>query len=436
MKAIISNKIYMTVEPSMYRMLDKELTYHIPSYNEPEKFAQIKNLKVINYNIAGGKMLIAFPVGRVDLIPKGFETVDKRATNYIEDFPKFKFDLRPSQQEIHDELEDNCIINAKVGYGKTFTGLAIAAKLKQKTLIVVHTVALRNQWEKEVVKTLGIKPGVIGSGKFNIDSPVVVANTQSLIKHVSAIGREFGLVILDEMHHVSSPTFGKIIDGMFSRYKIGLSGTIERKDQKHVVFKDYFGSKIFKPAKENTMKPKVHVYDPGIGFSDYQGASWADKVSALSESYLYRDLVVALADNYSAKGHSVLIVSQRVDLLKHGHTMSDSPSELLIGEVKDSDDRDIVIENIYNRVCDQLWATQSLASEGLSINPLSCIILGEPLNNMPLLEQLIGRIIREHPDKPQPIIVDIKLTGNTVTRQFNNRLGHYMKEGYEIEFIK
>jgi superfamily II DNA or RNA helicase len=55
---------------------------------------------------------------------------------------------------------------------------------------------------------------------------------------------------------------------------------------------------------------------------------------------------------------------------------------------------------------------------------------------MPLLEQLIGRIIREHPGKPKPIIVDIKLAGNTVTRQHNNRLGHYMKEGYEIKFIK
>lgn len=436
MKAIISNKIYMTVEPSMYRTLEKELTYKIPAYNEPEKFIQIKNLKVINYNIAGGKMLVAFPVGRVDLIPKNYEISDKRVERTIEDFPEFRFPLRPSQQEIHDEIEDNCIINAKVGYGKTFTGLAIAAKLKQKTLIVVHTVALRNQWEKEIVKTLGIKPGVIGSGKFNIDSPVVVANTQSLVKHITRLGREFGLVILDEMHHVSSPTFSKVIDGMFSRYKIGLSGTIERKDQKHVVFKDYFGSKIFKPIKENTMKPKVHVIQAGIGFSDYQGATWADKISVLSESPLYRDLVIALADNYASKGHSVLVVSQRVDLLKYCHTNSDYPSELLIGEIKDSDDRDVVIDNIYNKASDQLWATQSLASEGLSINPLSCLILAEPLNNMPLLEQLIGRIIREHPDKPQPIIVDIKLVGNTVTRQFNNRLGHYMKEGYEIEFIK
>lgn len=433
MKAIISNKIYMTVEPSMYKYLDKELTYHIPSYNEPEKFVSIKNLKVINYNIAGGKMLVAFPVGRIDLIPKNFEIVDKRAYNYLEDFPKFKFELRPSQQEIHDEVEDNCIINAKVGYGKTFTALAIAAKLQQKTLVVTHTVALRNQWEKEVVNTLGIKPGVIGSGKFNMDSPVVVANIQSLIKHVVKINREFGTVILDEMHHVSSPTFSKVIDAMFSRYKIGLSGTIERKDQKHVVFKDYFGSKLFKPDKENTMVPEVHVINSGIYFSDSSGASWAEKINVLKESHLYKDLVVALADKYASEGHKVITVSDRVEFLRACNHNSTYPSDLIIGEVKD---RDEIIRKIFEDEIDQVWGTQSLVSEGLSINPLSCLILATPLNNMPLLEQLIGRIIREYPDKLKPVIVDIRLEGNTVSRQYNNRLGHYMKEGYEIKFIK
>jgi len=423
----------MTVEPSMYKYLDKELTYHIPSYNEPEKFVSIKNLKVINYNIAGGKMLVAFPVGRIDLIPKTFEIVDKRAYNYLEDFPKFKFELRPSQQEIHDEVEDNCIINAKVGYGKTFTALAIAAKLQQKTLVVTHTVALRNQWEKEVVNTLGIKPGVIGSGKFNMDSHVVVANIQSLIKHVGRISREFGTVILDEMHHVSSPTFSKVIDAMFCRYKIGLSGTIERKDQKHVVFKDYFGSKLFKPDKENTMVPEVHVINSGIYFSDSSGASWAEKINVLKESYLYKDLVVALADKYASEGHKVIVVSDRVDFLRACNHNSTYPSDLIIGEVKD---RDEIIRKIFEDEIDQVWGTQSLVSEGLSINPLSCLILATPLNNMPLLEQLIGRIIREYPDKLKPVVVDIRLEGNTVSRQYNNRLGHYMKEGYEIKFIK
>jgi superfamily II DNA or RNA helicase len=433
MKAIISNKIYMTVEPSLYKTLDKELTYNIPSYNEPEKFITIKNLKVINYNIAGGLMLVAFPVGRIDLIPKNYEIVDKRAYNTIEDFPTFKFDLRPSQQEIYDQLDDNCIINAKVGYGKTFTGLAVASKLKQKTLVVVHTVALRNQWEKEIVYTLGIKPGIIGSGKFNTDSPVVVANIQSLVKHVGRINREFGTVILDEMHHVSSPTFTKVIDGMFSRYKIGLSGTIERKDQKHIVFKDYFGSKIFKPDKENTMTPEVHIIESGIHFSDGSSVPWAEKVNVLKESSLYKNLVIALADKYAREGHKVIVVSERVEFLKDCCKHSDEPSDLIIGETKD---RDGVIDKVFSGEITQVWGTQSLVSEGLSINPLSCLILGTPLNNMPLLEQLIGRIIREHPGKIKPVVVDIRLLGNTVNRQYNNRLGHYMKEGYELKFIK
>lgn len=435
MKAIISNKIYMTVDPVMHKKLEKELTYTIPSYNEPEKFITIKNLKVINYNIAGGKYLVAFPVGRLDLIPKECEVVDKRAYNTLDDFPEFKFPLRPSQQQIYDELDDNCIINAKVGYGKTFTALSIASKLKQKTLVVVHTVALRNQWEKEIVKTLGIKPGVIGSGKFNTDSYVVVANVQSLTKHVAKISREFGTVILDEMHHVSSPTFAKVIDAMFSRYKIGLSGTIERKDQKHVVFKDYFGSKIFKPDKENTMIPEVHVITSGIHFSDSSGAAWAEKINVLKESYLYKNLVIALADKYTRNGHKVVIVSERVEFLRDCSEQSEGRSALLVGATKE-DDREKIIQGVFDDKIDQVWGTQSLVSEGLSINPLSCIILATPLNNMPLLEQLIGRVIREHPGKQKPVIVDIKLSGNTVNRQFNNRLGHYMKEGYEINFIK
>jgi len=434
MKAIISNKIYMVVEPALHRALEKELTYKVPSYNAPDQFTIIKNLKVINFNIAGGKMLVAFPVGRTDLIPKGYSVEDKRSYNQIEDFPKFQFELRPSQKDIVYDMQDNCIINAKVGFGKTFCGLALAARLKEKTLVVTHTVALRNQWEKEVVKTLGIKPGIIGSGKFNIDSPIVVSNIQSLVKYIPQLNREFGLLIVDEMHHVSSPTFTKVVDAMFSRYKVGLSGTIERKDQKHVVFKDYFGSKIYRPERENTMTPTVDVINSGVAFSN-TNASWAEKVNVLKESYLYKNLVVRLADHYSSLGHKVLIVSDRVEFLKECSELSEYPSEVLIGALKE-DQREEVINKISSGEVKQLWSTQSLVSEGISINPLSCIILGTPLNNMPLLEQLIGRIQRQAEGKLDPVVVDIKLEGWTVNNQFNNRLGHYMKQGYEINFIK
>ena len=63
------------------------------------------------------------------------------------------------------------------------------------------------------------------------------------------IKQVFGTVILDEMHHVSSPTFTRIVDEMPARYKIGLTGTLERKDGRHVVFRDYFGHNVMKPPK-------------------------------------------------------------------------------------------------------------------------------------------------------------------------------------------
>ena len=80
-----------------------------------------------------------------------------------------------------------------------------------------------------------------------------------------------------------------------------------------------------------------------------------------------------------------------------------------------------------------LYGTQAIFSEGISINELSCLILGTPINNEPLLTQLIGRIIRKEEDKPTPVIIDIHLKGDTARRQASNRVGYYMKQGYEIK---
>ena len=83
------------------------------------------------------------------------------------------------------------------------------------------------------------------------------------------------------MHHVSSPTFGKIIDTSHARYKIGLSGTIERKDGKHVVFRDYFSPNVYKPPKENFLTPSIHIYRSEVRFPDGSNIPWAKRVNAL-----------------------------------------------------------------------------------------------------------------------------------------------------------
>ena len=425
MKAVISNRIYLEVTQEYKDFLDKELTYTIASYNPTDPPIVIKNMSRIRTD------LVSIPVGRKDLIPNDYEVVDKRELSPIE-LPEFKFDLRESQQAVYDAIEDNAIINAWVSWGKTFTGLAIAGKLGQKTLVVTHTVPLRNQWAKEVEKVYGFKPSIIGSGSFDTSAPVVIGNTQTLYRNISEIRRIFGTVILDEMHHVSSPTFSKIIDTNYARYKIGLSGTIERKDGKHVVFRDYFGHNVFKPPKENFMPPSVHILNSEIRFMDGARIPWANRVTALANNEEYRHTIALTAAAYAAKGHKVLVVSDRVHFLKACAELAGEDAICVTGEVS-HEDREKYISEIRNGKKKILFGTQAIFSEGISVNNLSCLILGTPINNEPLLTQLIGRVIRKEENKRDPVIVDIHLKGNTARKQASNRMGHYMKQGYAIK---
>ena len=425
MKAVISNRIYLTVTEEYKDFLSKELTYTIPSYNPTDPPLVIKNMARIKTG------LVSIPVGRTDLIPQDYEVVDKREVIKA-DFPEFKFDLRDSQKAVYDELNDNAIINAWVSWGKTFTGLAIAGKLGLKTLVVTHTVPLRNQWAKEVEKVYGFKPSIIGSGSFDTSGPVVIGNTQTLYRNISEIRHIFGTVILDEMHHVSSPTFSKIIDTNYARYKIGLSGTIERKDGKHVVFRDYFGHNVFKPPKENFMAPSVHILHSEVRFMDGAKIPWANRVTALGNNEEYRHTVALTAAAYAAKGHKVLVVSDRVHFLKACAELAGEDAICVTGEVS-HEDREKYMSEIRNGKKKILFGTQAIFSEGISLNNLSCLILGTPINNEPLLTQLIGRVIRKEENKRDPVIVDIHLKGNTARKQASNRMGHYMKQGYAIK---
>ena len=79
-----------------------------------------------------------------------------------------------------------------------------------------------------------------------------------------------------------------------------------------------------------------------------------------------------------------------------------------------------------------LFGTQAIFSEGISLDSLSCLVLGTPVNNEPLLTQLIGRVIRKKEGKLQPKVVDIHLKGKTAARQANARMGYYVKQDYKI----
>jgi superfamily II DNA or RNA helicase len=426
MKAVISNRIYMDIEPSSFNELDKALTYKIESYRRDAAPIIIKNLRKIRSN------LVSIPVGRTDLIPEGYEVKDKRVEVPVE-LPEFKYELRESQQEVYDQLNDNAVINAFVSWGKTFTALAIAKKLEQKTLIITHTVALRTQWEKEIKKVFGIEAGVIGSGRYEVDAPIVVGNIQTLYKIKEKIVKTFGTLIVDECHHIPANTFNRLVDSSYARYKIGLSGTVERKDGRHVMLPDYFGHTRFTPPKENYMEPSIDVIQTKIRFMDGAKIPWANRINDLVSQEEYGKLICFLAAAYRKQGHKVLLLSDRVYFLKRIKETLGEYCELITGEVS-LEERETKIKKVQEGKVDILLGTQSIFSEGISVNPLSCLILATPVNNTPLLTQLIGRVIREHPGKKDPVVVDINLKGKTAEKQAKLRLGHYLQQKYNVFF--
>ena len=425
MKAVLSNRIYLEVSDEYQQYLDKELTYSIPPRRPIDPPIIIKNMGVIR------RGLVTIPVGRTDLIPEDYEVKDKRVDSPIQPLD-FKFTLRDSQQSVYDEVQDSCIINAWVSWGKTFTALAIANKLAQKTLIVTHTLALRGQWEKEIKKVFGVTAGVIGSGKFDTNSPFVVGNIQTLYRNIDKIAGEFGTLILDEMHHVSSPTFTRIIDASRARYKIGLTGTMQRKDGRHVIFRDYFSQNVLKPPRENYLTPRVDIVKSGIRFLD-GNVDWATRINSLAYDWEYQNMIGMLAASYAAKGHKVLLVSDRVDFLKSCTRLIGDNAICVTGEIP-HEERPAMIKRVFDE-SDILCGTQSIFSEGISVDCLSCLILGTPVNNDPLLTQLIGRIIRIREGKLQPVIVDIHLDGRTARKQASARMGYYMRQGYEVSEV-
>jgi superfamily II DNA or RNA helicase len=427
-KVVLSNRLYFRPESDTHeKHIINELTYRIEvKTGQKGKYKSIEVIK--NYKrMPGG--IISIPQGRMDLLPEEYELVDKRVTSPVP-FPLPRIALRAAQVPVYDQVVDSCFINAKVGWGKTFTALNIARKLGQKTLIITHTAMLRDQWRDEVRELFGMEPGIIGSGKFDIeDHAIVIGNVQTVTKVLDRIQKEFGTVILDEAHHVPATTFSAIIDSIYSRYRIALSGTMLRTDGKHVIFKDYFGPTLIQPPQSDTMNPVVKLIPTGISLPTQLG--WAQKINKLLYDEDYQQFVASLAITQILNGHSVLIVADRVEFLTNVKELIGANCVLITGET-DYDTRKDLISRVETGEAMCVAGSRQIFSEGISINRLSCVILAVPTSNPISLEQIIGRVMRQHPDKLDPVVLDLQFSSGPEKRQNTARQGFYLSKGWKV----
>ena len=349
---------------------------------------------------------------------------------------RFQGTLRPEQQEVADAFfkrkgrVTSGLFQAPCGWGKTYVGCNIIAKANIPTLIMVHTKLLFKQWQEELKKQLPDIPiGTVGDGEFNLQE-ITVGIYKSIYNNLSSLNNKFSLVMVDEAHLCPAELFSTALNNINCKVKIAITATPRRKDGKHVVLNDYFTPfKIY--AEDLTKKdiPNVEFMPTDIPFLVLDPKrDWSRQLNKLTERSEYLDLISKVATQDIANGRCPLILGDRVNMLK---TLQKAikGSVLLIGATKETDRKDI-LENTGTKY--KAILSTKIFDEGISCHRLDTLYLTCPSNNPIKLEQRIGRILREHPDKKYPLIRDFQFRGAIVNKQQLNRLKWYQENGFSV----
>jgi superfamily II DNA or RNA helicase len=345
-----------------------------------------------------------------------------------------KIRLRSAQKylvsELFKYLEKNpkgAILHAGTGTGKTIMGLDVALKLGYKTLVIVPTERIFKQWIQSIKDFTNIKQvGLIRGSLCQYQSPITVAMLQTIRKdRFSHLEKEFGTVIFDEVHTISTQHFNTVASKFWSRTRIGLSATPRRKDGMQNIFFWHIG-KIGVSYSKVDAKPRivtVEYYDPR---TTTKGCIFDNSIllgryyNKLASNSRRNALIASLARGAYNKGYDVLVLSERV---RHLHTlkeMSKIPPEdcgLLTKDIKEIDRKVI-------------FGTYGSAGLGFDLPRLSCVIFAIPRAD---IEQPAGRVLRSKSKKP--VIVDIVDICSDVMRGWYKKRRKYY-EKIADEFIK
>ncbi len=133
--------------------------------------------------------------------------------------------------------------------GKTFIALKAIQQLKVQTLIVVPTLDLIDQWKKRIKECLNLEAGVVGGGE-NTLRMVTVTTYDSAYIHAEQLGNKFMLIIFDEVHHLASTGYIQIAEMYTAPYRMGLTATYERSDQRHSLLSQLVGDPVYSVGVE------------------------------------------------------------------------------------------------------------------------------------------------------------------------------------------
>ena len=137
------------------------------------------------------------------------------------------------------------VVELPTGAGKTMVALQAMAQVGRGSLVLVPTLDLAAQWCREIESVLGVPSGMIGGGEHEV-LPVTVSTYASALRKGEHFGNRFCLAVFDECHHLAAEGNSQIAEMLIAPYRLGLSATVERPDDRHLLLDRLIGPLVFR----------------------------------------------------------------------------------------------------------------------------------------------------------------------------------------------
>ena len=344
------------------------------------------------------------------------------------------YQIETANKILHElKKEGSTLASLYTGWGKTFLALWLISQLKRKTLIIVHTENLLEQWKTQIKNLMNEECGLIQGPNFNIkDFNIVIGMIQSISMktYEKDAFKEFGFTIFDECHHTPGRCFSKIFYKIGSKYNLGLSATITRTDGLTKVIK-YFLGKVIVNIKLNILQPSINVI--------YTNIEPIKEKTMINGKLNTQSMITDLCENmqrniqivniimkyYNENERKILVLSERVShcqQLKRLLACHTENTGLYIGGMKNSD---LTLSNKARIIL----GTYKMASEGYNNPELDTLIFASPICK---IEQAVGRILRQE-NKNKPLVIDIVDPFSFFINYFSKRNKYYTSKHYHIE---
>ena len=340
------------------------------------------------------------------------------------------------------------ILQSKAGSGKTQMGIALIKEYGKRALWLCHTLDLVNQSKERAERYMDSSLiGKITEGKVAIGKGVTFATIQTMCKlDLSQYKDMWDVIIVDECHRVAgTPTqmsmFAKVLNSLSARHKYGLSATVHRADGMIQATFALLGDVVYTVPDEaiadKVMRVGIKPIGTGVKISreclNTDGTlNYTKLINYLCEDWNRNDLIRgSIVDEHDK---SCLILSDR---LEHLETLMKMLPEwlkpyavMISGKMtskKGKAEREQALEDMRTGEKKYLFATYSLAKEGLDIPCLERLFMTTPQKDYAVITQSIGRIARTYEGKADPLCYDFVDDIGYLVKNYKKRCATYKK---------